>query len=127
MSTKTVLLIEPESDACHRVEKALVDAGYTVVALDDAERAPEALEHARPDVVIAAYPLGRRAVDDVPALVRASSRPAVPVVAMFPFPQRAIAVKALADGYADVIPKPVDRLLLEDMLRHVIEPPRLTT
>ena len=40
---------------------------------------------------------------------------------MFPFPHRRIALRALGDGCIDVIPKPIDRLLLEDMLRQVLE------
>jgi DNA-binding NtrC family response regulator len=118
----TILLIEPDLDAAHRVEKMLQAAGYSVVAMPDAESAISVFEYAAPHVVLVAYPTGKRASDDIAAFVRTSSRPGTPVIAMFPYPSRKLAMEALGDGCADVIPKPIDRLLLEDLLRHFTRP-----
>jgi DNA-binding response OmpR family regulator len=121
MAGKVVLLIEPDTDARKRVAKYLEDAAYYVVAVSEAESAMLGFEYMAPDVVLVAYPLGERAGDDIARHVRASSRPLTPVVAMFPFPPRRVAVRAMDDGCVDVIPKPVDRLLLEDLLRGLLD------
>lgn len=121
MAGKVILLIEADPEARKRVARILESAGYYVVAVEEAESAMIGFEYMAPDVVLVAYPIGERLVDDVAARVRASSRPATPVIAMFPFEQRRVAMRALADGCIDVIPKPVDRLLLEDVLRRVLE------
>lgn len=120
MKAKTVLVIEPDLDAANRVEKILEDRGFYVVTMPDAESAMMVFEYVAPDLVLAAYPLGNRATDNVAACVRASRRPTTPVIAMFPFPSRKEATRALDDGCVDVIPKPIDRLLLEDLLAHVL-------
>jgi len=119
---RTVLLIEEDADVRRRVTKYLEEAGFSVVAVSESESALLGFEYIAPDVVLVAYPIGGRASDDVAAWVRNSSRPATPVVAMFPFPQRRVAMKALADGCVDVIPKPVDRLLLEDLVKGLLQP-----
>ena len=121
MTGKVVLLIEPDADARKRVAKILEDARYNVVAVSEAESALLGFEYIAPDVVLVAYPHGDRVGDDVPAIVRASGRPGTPVIAMFPFPNRRLAAQALADGCVDVLPKPIDRLLLEDLLRQTLE------
>ena len=120
MKSRTILLIEGDLDAADRVEKMLEAAGHHVIAMPDVESAAHVLEYAAPAIVLVAYPIGDRATDNVAALVRASSRPDTPVVAMFPYPSRRLATKALGDGCRDVIPKPVDRLLLEDVLRQFL-------
>ena len=122
MPQQTVLLVEPDDDAAKRVQKILEQAGYRVITTGDSESAGSVLEYAQADVVLLAYPIGRRAVEDLPAIVRSSSRPLLPVVAMFPFPNRTLAQQALADGCVDVIPKPIDRLMLEDLLRVLLRP-----
>ena len=121
MTGKVVLLIEADADARKRVAEILEDARYYVIAVSEAESAMLGFEYMAPDAVLVAYPIGNRAADDVPAMVRASSRPATPVIAMFPFPSRRIALQALDDGCADVIAKPIDRLLLVELLREVLE------
>ena len=123
MMTKSVLLVEADDDAAHRTQKILEGAGFTVVAMPDAESAGSVLEYVRPDVVLVAYPQGNRATDNLAAVVRVSSRPQVPVVALYDFPMRSLASRALADGCVAVVPKPVDRLLLEDTLRDVLSRP----
>ena len=120
MKQKTVLLVEPDLDAAHRVEKILEGRSFYVVAMPDVESALMVFEYVAPDLVVVAYPTGDRASDNLPAFVRNSSRPGTPVIGMFPFPYRSIATRALADGCVDVVPKPVDKLLLEDLIATVL-------
>jgi DNA-binding NtrC family response regulator len=120
MQASTVLVIEPDLDAANRLEKILQDRGYYVVTMPDAESALMVFEYVEPDVVLVAYPIGNRASDNIAGCVRVSRRPTTPVIGMFPYPSRSLATRALDDGCVDVIPKPIDRLLLEDLLVHVL-------
>ena len=117
MKQRTILVIEGDVDAANRVQKMLEAAGHHVIGMPDVESAASVLECANPAVVLVAYPTGDRATDNIAAIVRASSIPWTPVIAMFPYPSRSLARKAIGDGCVDVVPKPVDRLLLEDVLR----------
>ena len=127
MDNGSILLVEPDDAAADATQRILEEAGYAVVAMPDVESAASVLEYARPDVVMVAYPVGNRATDNLAAIVRASSRPHVPVVALYPYSKRSLAAQALADGCADVLPKPIDRLLLTNLLatlrRHVVSAP----
>ena len=120
MKDRTVLLVESDLDAAHRVEKILEGRSFHVVSMPDVESALMVFEYVAPDLVLVAYPTGNRASDNMPAFVRASSRPGTPVIGMFPFPYRSVANRALADGCVDIIPKPVDKLLLEDLIAQVL-------
>lgn len=120
MQAKTVLVIESDLDAANRLEKILEDRGFYVVTMPDPESALMVFEYVAPDLVLVAYPIGNRATDNIAACVRASRRPATPVIGMFPYPSRREAGRALDDGCVDVIPKPIDRLLLDDLLAHVL-------
>ncbi len=106
-TTHHVWLVDDDRAVRFVLATALRDAGLEVTEYVDAERAEQALAHARPDVLLTDV---RLPGTDGLALLRATkaAHPELPVIVMSAFTDVATTAAAYREGAIDYLPKPFD-------------------
>ena len=123
----SVMLLEDHADSRELLVEALRNSGAHVAAFGEANEAFAALEHLRPSVIVADIALPEEDGYAFIRRVRAHSTPsiqAIPAVAVTAYatiPDRAV---ALAVGFQQHLPKPIDPRRLVEVIRELTRRPR---
>jgi CheY-like chemotaxis protein/anti-sigma regulatory factor (Ser/Thr protein kinase) len=123
-----VLLVEDETMARQATQRLLEQAGAQVRAVNSGAFAHEAFEIRRPDVIVADIGMpGEDGYALMTALRRTEQEqrtPRVPAVAVTAFVRGEDRQRALAAGFDEHLPKPVDPEKLVAALRRLTSPPQ---
>ena len=121
-----VLLVDDQEDTREFVERILAERGARVTVAASAEEALARIEAAAPDVLVA--DIGMPDVDGYELIRRLRRRDAalggaVPAVALTAFAREEDRVRAIAAGYDEHVPKPLEPALLFAAIALLAKPP----
>jgi signal transduction histidine kinase/CheY-like chemotaxis protein len=120
-----VLLVEDETMARAATERLLEQCGAEVRAVNSAERAREAFEIRRPDVIVADIGMpdedGNALLVSLRHIEMEQQSPRVPAVAVTAFARSEDRQRALDSGFDDHLPKPVDPERLVTLLAQLVK------
>lgn len=120
-----VLLVEDETMARAATQRLLEQCGAQVRAVNSAERAREAFEIRRPDVIVADIGMpdedGNALLVSLRRIEIQQQTPRVPAVAVTAFARSEDRQRALDSGFDDHLPKPVDPERLVTLLAELVK------
>ena len=120
-----MLLIEDETSAREAAERSLEQFGARVRAVSSAQNARDALRVHRPDVIVADIGMpGEDGYTFVKSIRREENEeqlPRIPAIAVTAFARVEDREAALAAGFDDHLPKPVDVTQLATLLMKLIQ------
>ena len=118
-----VLVVEDEPDTRNLVRRVLEASQAEVVSAGSAAEALDVLERARPDVVVS--DIGMPGMDGYALLAAIRKRPrgnALPALALTAFARTEDRRRALAEGFTEHLPKPVDPAELVAAVARLAQP-----
>jgi PAS domain S-box-containing protein len=122
-----VLLVEDDDDTRNMLAIVLEHYGAAVQTAASAAAAMDALEHARPDIVICDIGLPETSGLDLIRMIRAlpvERGGGVPALALTAYASVTDRERALAAGFQEHLPKPIDGAALAAAVAQVARPPR---
>jgi CheY-like chemotaxis protein len=121
----TILVVEDNALNLELVREVLTTAGMKVLEARTAHEGLAAASEVKPDLILLDIRLP--GMDGYAVLERLKADPAterIPVVALTAQAMVGDREQALAAGFKDHIPKPIDTRTLADQVRRLLEPPK---
>ncbi len=124
LSGTRVLVVDDEPDAREMLHAALAQFGANVMTAANAREASELIERWHPDVVAA--DIGMPGEDGYSLIKRVRALPpqrggTIPAIAVTAYAQEEDRARALASGYQEHLPKPVEPLQLAVAVRQILK------
>lgn len=123
MTTKSLLVVDDNPENLKLILMILAFSGYELVTASDAPQAIKAIERRIPDLIL--LDLQLPGMDGLELTRRLKARPetrSIPIVAVTAYAMKGDEAKARHAGCNGYLVKPVDKRLLRELVKQILEP-----